>query len=80
MKLYKVTCYSPDESQTEVRMTAAWTTSEGAASKIKTYLRRTDMTCEPEIVEVDVPTKRTELVEFLNKNAAPYAEHVKMEG
>lgn len=75
MKLYQVTrlhepCGEGTESE---RATAGWETSDGAASKLCTALKKADRSCEPERAEIDVPTTRKELVLFLNAHAAPAA-------
>lgn len=69
MKLYKITRLS--ETLNNLRLVAGWETSDGAASKLCTALKKADKGCEPQREEVEVPTTRTDLVAFLNANAAP---------
>ena len=44
-----------------------WHSSGDAASKARTAIKAEDKTAEPTTEEVDVPTDKTGLLEFLNK-------------
>lgn len=64
MKLYKVTCTSP-----EGKPFAEFTSSEGAASKVRTRLKKLGMR-DISKEEVQVETDRAGLIVFLNKLGA----------
>ena len=71
MKLYKVTRVYEAHAGHDTRATAGWATSDSAASKICTALKKADRTCEPEREEIEIDTRRTELVTWLNVHVAP---------
>lgn len=65
MRLYR-TDYIDDEIEQRKR---SWTGSLAAASKDRVALKKEGMR-EINTVEIDVPTSKTELLDFLNTNAA----------
>lgn len=70
MKLYKITRFVDPETGDD-RAVAGWRTSDGDASKLCTAIKKIDKALEPEREEIEVPTTRTALVEFLNTYAVP---------
>lgn len=75
MKLYMITRIA-DGLTTEggvepSRQICGWATSDGAASKWCTQMKKLDPDNKPERAAFEVPTTREELVKFLNAFAAP---------